>query len=55
MGGAENTALAAQTLEKIRVLLARLSDADLNIGPESWTRQTWQQWLDQVSKAKSRQ
>jgi tetratricopeptide (TPR) repeat protein len=55
MGGAENTALAAQTLEKIRVLLARLSDADLNIGPDSWTRQTWQQWLDQVSKAKARQ
>src|SRR5262249_41525586 len=50
LGGAENKALAGQNVERIRAQLAKLSDGDLNIGPDSMDRKQWQAWLDQVSK-----
>lgn len=50
MTGPDKAALAAQAIEKIRALLAKLSDAELNVGPDSYDRKTWEAWLKQVSK-----
>src|SRR5262249_38242253 len=47
---AGNKALAVETVQKICALLAKLSDSDLSIGPDSLDRRAWETWLDQVSK-----
>jgi TolA-binding protein len=50
MTGQDKAALAAETVESMRALLAKLSDAELDVGPESFDRKTWEGWLQQVTK-----
>jgi tetratricopeptide (TPR) repeat protein len=46
-----NKAHAQETVQKIRDRLAKLRDADLNIGPDSIDRRAWEAWLQQVSQS----
>jgi hypothetical protein len=46
---AGNKPLALQTVEKIRSLLGKLSDSQLDIGPGSWDRRAWEGWLAKVT------
>jgi hypothetical protein len=49
-GAPGDVAKAGQTVEAMRTLLAKLSDADLAVGPDSWDRKKWEDWLQRVSK-----
>jgi tetratricopeptide (TPR) repeat protein len=45
-----DTIKAAQTVELIRGLTAKFSDADLKIAPDLWTRKQWDDWIQKTSR-----
>jgi tetratricopeptide (TPR) repeat protein len=55
VNGPGDTIKAAQTVELIRTLLAKFSDADLKIEPAPWTRNQWEEWLKKVSRSTDKQ
>jgi len=50
INGPGDTIKAAQTVERIRTLLATYNDADLKIEPAPWTHSQWDDWLKKVSR-----
>src|SRR5262249_33117747 len=46
-----DTIKAAQTVETIRNMLAKFSDADLKVAPDEWNRKQWDEWIQTATRS----